>query len=68
MIGDKLHPLERNNPDHQLRPLDDCLIINEVGCEDNHEAKRSVETIRCKNELIREHSTLEERIRANSGR
>ncbi|KAK8464624.1 hypothetical protein PHAVU_010G035850 [Phaseolus vulgaris] len=30
-MGDKLHRREGNNPDHQLRPLNDKSVIKEVG-------------------------------------
>ncbi|MBA0770510.1 hypothetical protein Gotri_019138, partial [Gossypium trilobum] len=29
-MGDKLHRREGNNPDHQLRPLNDRSVIKEV--------------------------------------
>ena len=32
-MGDKLHRREGNSPDHQLRPLNDCLVIKEVGVQ-----------------------------------
>ncbi|KAL8470552.1 hypothetical protein ACS0TY_033191 [Phlomoides rotata] len=32
-MGDKLHCREGNNPNHQLRPLNDCSVINEVGVQ-----------------------------------
>ncbi|XLS56446.1 hypothetical protein HN51_006201 [Arachis hypogaea] len=33
MIGDKLHRREENNPDHQLKPLNDRSVIKEVGMQ-----------------------------------
>ena len=32
-MGDKLHRREGNNPDHQLRPLNDRSVIKEVGVQ-----------------------------------
>ncbi|MBA0767332.1 hypothetical protein Gotri_016228, partial [Gossypium trilobum] len=32
-MGDKLHRREGNSPDYQLRPLNDCSVINEVGVQ-----------------------------------
>ncbi|KAJ6859826.1 hypothetical protein NC651_036207 [Populus alba x Populus x berolinensis] len=32
-MGDKLHRREGNSPDHQLRPLNDCSVIKEVGVQ-----------------------------------
>ncbi|CAJ1961886.1 unnamed protein product [Sphenostylis stenocarpa] len=34
-MEDKLHRQEGNSSDHQLRPLNDRLVIKEVGCRDN---------------------------------
>ncbi|KAG8502149.1 hypothetical protein CXB51_000261 [Gossypium anomalum] len=62
-MGDKLHCREENSPDHQLRPLNDCLVIKEM-----NEAKRSVEAVGCKNASIGEHSALGESTRVSGSR
>ncbi|CAN0842011.1 hypothetical protein LINGRAHAP2_LOCUS3487 [Linum grandiflorum] len=36
-MGNKFHCRERNNPNHQLRPLNDRSIIKEVRCIDYQE-------------------------------
>ncbi|KAK8314357.1 hypothetical protein V6Z11_D01G165500 [Gossypium hirsutum] len=49
----KLHHREGNNLDHQLRPLNDRLVIKEM-----NGAKRSAEAVGCKNTLVGELSAL----------
>ncbi|CAN0909953.1 hypothetical protein LINGRAHAP2_LOCUS26049 [Linum grandiflorum] len=45
-MGDKLHRREGNNPDHQLRPLNDRSVIKEM-----NGAKRSAEDHKRKKKL-----------------
>ncbi|KAB2061200.1 hypothetical protein ES319_A10G070500v1, partial [Gossypium barbadense] len=52
-MGDKLHRREGNSPDHQLRPLNDRSVINEM-----NGAKRSAEAVGCKNASVGERSAL----------
>ncbi|GAV76608.1 hypothetical protein CFOL_v3_20081, partial [Cephalotus follicularis] len=52
MMGDKLHRREGNSPDHQLRPLNDRLVIKEM-----NGAKRSAEAVGCKNASVGERSS-----------
>ncbi|KAG9438512.1 hypothetical protein H6P81_021545 [Aristolochia fimbriata] len=42
-MGDKLHRREGNNPDHQLRPLNDRSVIKEVGVQRQPGGERSLE-------------------------
>ncbi|KAG6424941.1 hypothetical protein SASPL_115364 [Salvia splendens] len=53
-MGDKLHRQEGNNPDHQLRPVNDRSVIKEM-----NGAKRSAEAVGCKNTSVGERSALE---------
>ncbi|KAL3036992.1 hypothetical protein AAZX31_01G040200 [Glycine max] len=53
-MRDKLHHREGNNSNYQLRSLNDHSLSNK-------EVKRFAEAMKCKNESIRECSTLEER-------
>ncbi|CAI8616490.1 unnamed protein product [Vicia faba] len=40
-MGDKLHRREGNNPDHQLRPLNDRSVIKAVGVQRQPRGERS---------------------------
>ncbi|KAF8042307.1 hypothetical protein BT93_A0818 [Corymbia citriodora subsp. variegata] len=53
-MGDKLHRREGNSPDHQLKPLNDRLVIKEM-----NGAKRSTKAVGCKNTSVGERSALE---------
>ncbi|KAJ1255225.1 hypothetical protein BS78_K277400 [Paspalum vaginatum] len=62
-----LDMLERNskgnNLDHQLRPLNDSLVIKEM-----NGAKQSAEAVGCQNALVGKRSALEGSKRASEGR
>ncbi|TYG49976.1 hypothetical protein ES288_D10G138100v1 [Gossypium darwinii] len=60
---DKLHRREGNNPNHQLRPLNDHSVINEM-----NGTKLSVEAVGCKNVSAGERSTLGESTRVSGSR
>ncbi|KAL4626207.1 hypothetical protein ACB092_05G078900 [Castanea dentata] len=61
-MGDKLHCREGNSSDHQLRPLNDRSVINEM-----NGAKQSAEAVRSKKASVGERSALEGSTRESSG-